>query len=191
MGLSDCSKSLPYWIIVTPVGSSTPRGVGALWPRLCCSLMHLFFLATCVVWDLGHYLLPNGWLSGGRTWLPMQFIQLEIQLQQLFFSCLWSNQLDGGMPASGSSWGMCCWQPWKMVHSTSFCPSIAACQNISCRIMRQWGLSADQPLWCSRNSSTSMACSSFWTSLSSLVDHFFAIWNFSLLLMYHDTINQW
>ena len=95
MGLSHCGKSLPYWIIVPPMGGSTPRGVGALQPRLGCSFMYLVFLATCVVWDLGHYLLPNGQLARGRTRLPMQFIHLKIQLQQFFFSCLWSNQLDG------------------------------------------------------------------------------------------------
>ena len=29
MGLSNHSESLPYWIVVLPVGGSTPGGVGA------------------------------------------------------------------------------------------------------------------------------------------------------------------
>ena len=41
-----------------------------------------------------------------------------------------------GTPASGLSWGICCWQPQWRTCSTSFHPSKAAWQNISCSSTR-------------------------------------------------------
>ena len=55
-------------------GVPTPRGVGTSGTRLQCGFMHLVFLSMWMVWYLGHYFLPNGWLTWRGTRQPMQFI---------------------------------------------------------------------------------------------------------------------
>ena len=96
-----------------------------------------------------------------------------------------------GMPASGFSQGMFCWWPWQTIHSASFCPSTAACLNISYSITKRWGLSSAHLFWISRNSSMSITLYVSLTGFCSSVDHHFATWNFSCLLWYLATISLW
>ena len=96
-----------------------------------------------------------------------------------------------GMPASGFNWGMFCWQPWWMIHSASFCPSIVACLNISYNTTKWWGLSSAQLPWIPRNNSTSITLSISHTGFRSSMDCCFATWNFSHLLRYLATISLW
>ena len=99
-----------------------------------------------------------------------------------------------GMPTSGFSWGKFCWQPqWpqQMICSVLFCPSVAACWNISCSITKQCGLSSAHLSWIPRKSSTFMILSISLTDLCSSAAHHLGTWNFSLLLLYSATISLW
>ena len=66
-----------------------------------------------------------------------------------------------GTPASGSSQGICCWQPWQTTCIPP--PSVlqnVACKNISWSMTLVWGLSLVHCSWASsRNKSMSTALS--------------------------------
>ena len=88
------------------------------------------------------------------------------------------------MSTSGSSFGNSCQQPQQTIHSASFCPWSAACQNISYSIIRQWGLSASHLFCPSRNSSMSITLSVSQTDKPSLAACPLAARALSLLLPY-------
>ena len=91
----------------------------------------------------------------------------------------------------GSNFGRPCWQPWQIIHSTSFHPCSVACWNISCRMMGLWGLSTSHPPCPSRNISTSMWCSTSLTDKPSVFAHSLAVRDLLCLSQYVSFSSLW
>ena len=86
--------------------------------------------------------------------------------------------------ASGSSLGRSSRQPQQTICSASFCPSLAACLNISYSMTSQCGLSSSHLVCPSKNNSTSIILLVCWTDPPSQAAHPLVATAFPLLLLY-------